>query len=360
MNLSYFDYLTGLRMTSQKFNRLFDGPPRKPESPLTPREMDIARSIQEVTEEILMRMVRHVKKITGQDYLCLAGGVALNSVANGKILRSGIFKDIWIQPAAGDAGGALGAAYIAHFHYKEHSRVVNGKASINLDSWMIPAGFLKNTFARHASLADISIIEGVMGLYDSRTPTTDDGSTAEVAKILDLPVILVVDASAMARSAAALVKGFVEFDPEVRLAGVIFNNVGSPGHYEVLEKALSEYTSVLSFGGLVKDSSIEIPSRHLGLFMGEDGLISRSFVETLSALGTQHLHLDSIKNVAVTTIPEPHKLEIEPILGLPKKIGIASDRAFCFPWESVGLRGSFSGEVRANARSKRPLWKPPA
>ena len=122
MNLSYFDYLTGLRMTSKKFNRLFGGPPRQPESPLTRREMDIARSIQEVTEEILLRMARHVKKITAMENLCLAGGVALNSVANGKILRSGIFKDIWIQPAAGDAGGALGAAFIAHYHYKKDSR----------------------------------------------------------------------------------------------------------------------------------------------------------------------------------------------------------------------------------------------
>jgi len=122
MDLSYFDYLTGLRMTSKKFNRLFGGPPRKPETPLTQREMDIARSIQEVTEEILLRMARYVKKTTGQNNLCLAGGVALNSVANGKILRSGIFTDLWIQPAAGDAGGALGAAYIAHYHVHKSVR----------------------------------------------------------------------------------------------------------------------------------------------------------------------------------------------------------------------------------------------
>ncbi len=130
LDLSYFDYLTGLKMTSKKFDRLFGGPPRQPESPLTRREMDIARSIQEVTEEILRRMARHVKKVTGMEYLCLAGGVALNSVANGKILRSGIFKDIWIQPAAGDAGGALGAAYVAHHHFKNANRkITQGKDS---------------------------------------------------------------------------------------------------------------------------------------------------------------------------------------------------------------------------------------
>ncbi|HGY57107.1 MAG TPA: hypothetical protein ENK44_15465 [Caldithrix abyssi] len=130
LDLSYFDYLTGLKMTSKKFDRLFGGPPRQPESPLTRREMDMARSIQEVTEEIILRMARHVKKVTGMEYLCLAGGVALNSVANGKILRSGIFKDIWIQPAAGDAGGALGAAYVAHHHFKNANRkITQGKDS---------------------------------------------------------------------------------------------------------------------------------------------------------------------------------------------------------------------------------------
>jgi len=101
-------------MTNEKFSRLFGGPPRTPESPLTQREMDLARSIQEVTEEIMLRMARHVKKETGEKHLVLAGGVALNCVGNGKLLREGIFDDIWIQPAAGDAGGALGAAYIVH------------------------------------------------------------------------------------------------------------------------------------------------------------------------------------------------------------------------------------------------------
>jgi carbamoyltransferase len=97
-------------MTNEKFDRLFDGPPRKSEAELTQREMDIARSIQVVTEDIVLRMARHARQLTGMDQLCLAGGVALNCVANGRLLREGIFKDIWIQPAAGDAGGALGAA----------------------------------------------------------------------------------------------------------------------------------------------------------------------------------------------------------------------------------------------------------
>jgi carbamoyltransferase len=112
LNLKYFSYLDGLTMTNDAFAGLFGGPARKAESEISQREMDIASSIQVVTEEIVLRMARHVRELTGEDYLCMAGGVALNCVANGRLLREGIFKDIWIQPAAGDAGGALGAALI--------------------------------------------------------------------------------------------------------------------------------------------------------------------------------------------------------------------------------------------------------
>ena len=109
MNMDYFGYLDGLEMTNGKFAELFGGPPRKPESPIGKREMDLAKSIQDVTEEIVLKLARHARQLTGKRNLCLAGGVALNCVANGVLLREGIFDDIWIQPAAGDAGGALGA-----------------------------------------------------------------------------------------------------------------------------------------------------------------------------------------------------------------------------------------------------------
>lgn len=110
LNLRYFDYCIGDRMTSPEFDRLFGGPPRQPESPLTEREMDLAASIQVVTEEIMLKMARHVHAQTGLPNLCLAGGVALNCVGNGRLLREGPFENLWIQPAAGDAGGALGVA----------------------------------------------------------------------------------------------------------------------------------------------------------------------------------------------------------------------------------------------------------
>ena len=112
LQLDHFNFCQGLTMTSSKFNRLFDGPPRTPESPLTERHMDIAASVQAVTEEAMLRMARHVHEVTGMDHLCLAGGVALNCVANGRVLREGPFEQVWIQPAAGDAGGALGVALL--------------------------------------------------------------------------------------------------------------------------------------------------------------------------------------------------------------------------------------------------------
>src|SRR5438552_2849292 len=110
MNMEYFEYPQGLRMTAEGFDRLFGGRPRQPESPLTQREMDLARSIQDITEEVMLKMAQFAHRETGMKHLCLAGGVALNCVGNGRILRDGPFEDIWMQPAAGDAGGALGVA----------------------------------------------------------------------------------------------------------------------------------------------------------------------------------------------------------------------------------------------------------
>ena len=139
LNLSCFDFLGGLRMTNRRFAKLFSGPPRKPESEITQREMDIAASIQSVTEETVLRMVNHVHKETQSANLCLAGGVALNCVANGRILREGPFKNIWIQPAAGDAGGALGAALSVWYRYLENSREVKLDQDSQHGSYLGPA-----------------------------------------------------------------------------------------------------------------------------------------------------------------------------------------------------------------------------
>nr|MBP9733059.1 hypothetical protein [Candidatus Omnitrophota bacterium] len=126
MDMDYFSYCAGLTMTNSKFDKLFGGPRRSPETPISQREMDLARSVQEALEEIMLKIIRHIHKVTGEDYLCLAGGVALNCVANGRLLREGPFKDIWIQPASSDAGGALGAALYAWHHYLGNPRKTDG------------------------------------------------------------------------------------------------------------------------------------------------------------------------------------------------------------------------------------------
>ncbi len=122
MNMDHFNYCTGLTMTNEKFDALFDGPPRKPETLLTQKEMDLARSIQEVTEEAMLRLARTLHRETGTRHLCLAGGVALNCVGNGRVLREAPYEGLWIQPAAGDAGGALGAAFSAWHQYLGQAR----------------------------------------------------------------------------------------------------------------------------------------------------------------------------------------------------------------------------------------------
>lgn len=157
LNMDYFNYCAGLTMTNRKFEKLFGGPPRERESRLTQRDMDLARSVQDVTEEVMMRMARHVHNQTGQRYLCLAGGVALNCVGNGKILREGPFEDIWIQPAAGDAGGALGAALFTWYQYLGNERAADNENDFQQGSYLGPA-FENGYIAEYLKANDIPYV----------------------------------------------------------------------------------------------------------------------------------------------------------------------------------------------------------
>jgi len=184
MDMSYFNYCQGLTMTSKKFDKLFGGPPRKAEAELTQREMDLAASIQVVTEDIVLRMARHVHRQTGQKNLVLAGGVALNCVANGKLLREGPFENLWIQPAAGDAGGALGAALFVWHQLLDNSRspgVPDGQSSSLLGpsfsaeeirSHLDEVGAVYREFDDHADLvneaAQLMASEKVVGWFAGR------------------------------------------------------------------------------------------------------------------------------------------------------------------------------------------------
>ncbi len=172
LNMEYFNFCTGLTMTNHKFDELFGGPPRTPESTLTQREMDLARSVQEVTEEIMLQIGETIHRETGMDYLCMAGGVALNCVGNGRLLREGPFKGIWIQPAAGDAGGAVGAALQAYHHMLGHPRTCHAPHDSMRGSYLGPA------FSNEA-------IEQFLGTVDaSYTRYADDDFFETVAKAL--------------------------------------------------------------------------------------------------------------------------------------------------------------------------------
>lgn len=161
LNMEYFDFCAGLTMTNSKFDTLFNARPRKPESKLTQKEMDLACSVQEVTEEIVMKMAKFVRKETGMKYLCLAGGVALNCVANGKLLRENIFDDIWIQPASGDAGGSVGCALFTWYQYLNNQRKADDKSDFMQGSYLGPEflngsieSFLKKNEVSYETLTD--------------------------------------------------------------------------------------------------------------------------------------------------------------------------------------------------------------
>ena len=182
--MDYFDFAAGLKMTNKKFDKLFGGPARQKESLITQRDMDLARSIQDVTELAMLRMAKFAKKTTSAKNLCLAGGVALNCVANGKILRENIFENIWIQPAAGDAGGALGAALAVWYDYLDNKRPIDGIYDNQRGSYLGPEfsenvilafldghGILYKKFEQqglYEHTADLLAQENVVGWFQGR------------------------------------------------------------------------------------------------------------------------------------------------------------------------------------------------
>ncbi|MFQ5646102.1 MAG: cobyrinate a,c-diamide synthase [bacterium] len=205
-------------------------------------------------------------------------------------------------------------------------RVVTGLPSINLDTWMMSEPFLRYSFASRA--ADISVIEGVMGLHDGRLPDSDEGSTAELAKRLGLPVILVVNAQSMARTAAAVIKGIREFDREVNIIGIILNKLGSGRHREILEKSIKEYCNLPVLGGVLRDAGLELPSRHLGLFMGEE--LPQEKIRLISVAA--QIDLDKILELSYFCCPEPSPPFSEPVED-KGRVAVARDRAFCFYYQ---------------------------
>ncbi|RQW78071.1 MAG: cobyrinate a,c-diamide synthase [Geobacter sp.] len=219
-----------------------------------------------------------------------------------------------------------------------YHRVVCGRPSVNLDGWMCPPEFVMETFDHHSMGADIAVIEGVMGLFDGVSGVSDQGGTAHVARITGAPVILVVDAKSQARSAAALVKGFVEFDSRVRVGGVIFNNVASDNHARVLREAVETLdTETRVLGCIFRDERLHIPSRHLGLLTADENRLPGEFLDHLAEEIRRQVDLGLLWALAN---PQPtnetlsfDETKVAPSSDPVVRIAVARDAAFCFMYE---------------------------
>lgn len=233
MNMDYFDYCAGLTMTNAKFDALFGGPRRAPESKLTQREMDLARSVQEALEEVLLKIIRHVHRVTGEDYLCLAGGVALNCVANGRLLREGPFKNIWIQPAASDAGGALGAALYAWHHYLGSPRSADGVHD-----------------AQHGSLLGPAFDDAAIGAYlaEAGIPHRKLGRGELVTAVSDMIA---------EEKVIAWFQGRMEFGPRALGSRSILGDARSPRLQEAMNLKIKFRESFRPFAPIVKSDRVQ-------------------------------------------------------------------------------------------------------
>jgi cobyrinic acid a,c-diamide synthase len=230
-----------------------------------------------------------------------------------------------------------------------HERAA-GVRSHNLDGWMMGRDAVIATFARASAGADLAVIEGMMGLFDSATPTGDEGSTAQIAKWLEAPVVLVTDASGVARTIAAVAAGFARFDPAVRLAGMICNRVGSRGHLDLLRDARPEVPIV---GGFPVSAEFGFPERHLGLLMADESTVPQRLIDGWSRLAADWLDLDAIAEIARSAPAleagrESEASETDRASQPRCRIGLAYDAAFHFYYEdNLSRLRSLGAEVVA-------------
>lgn len=224
-----------------------------------------------------------------------------------------------------------------------HTRAA-GRVSRNLDGWMLTREANLALFRRHAGQTQVAVVEGVMGLFDGYDGASEAGSTAQMAKWLGLPVLLVVDARSMARSVAALVHGFASYDPDLTLAGVVCNRIAGPTHLHYLEQALGQLGGVPGFGGLPRDRDLAIPERHLGLTTADEFPLEDRQLQRLADLMETHLDLDRLlEALPLMSCPQ----ETAPEVGSPPvRLGVARDPAFCFYYpENLELLARFGAEL---------------
>ena len=211
--------------------------------------------------------------------------------------------------------------------------------SRNLDSWMLDTSYNRTLLLQHSRDKDISLVEGVMGLYDGSRSSHEDGSTAHMAKLLKAPVILVVDAKGMSRSVAAVVCGFEQYDRELRIPGVILNRVGSRDHYEWLKQVIEEKSSARVLGYLPKDDTVRIPERHLGLVTTKEHTLDRMFIRKITGLVERTIDLDLLVKMASPVAPQStvskpaQQAPCDSREHDPVRIAVASDKAFCFYYQ---------------------------
>lgn len=228
-----------------------------------------------------------------------------------------------------------------------HHTRITANLSRNLDGWMLSKDYNLENFQANTTRADIAVVEGVMGLYDGYDGKTEAGSTAQMAKWLDLPVVLVVNAKSMARSAAAVIQGFENFDRDLKFCGVIFNNLGSDRHLPYLLEALEANVAMPCLGGIKRDEKISIPERHLGLVTRQDHLLTDDDIRQLAAIVEDNLDLDDF----LAKLPEMTKTGSARKLPPAEKkqrvrIGVAKDNAFCFYYqENLERLESFGAEI---------------
>jgi cobyrinic acid a,c-diamide synthase len=215
-----------------------------------------------------------------------------------------------------------------------YHRIVTGQPSLNLDGWMCGPQVVQEMYAEHSAGADVAVIEGVMGLFDGVSGRSDEGSTAQIARLTGSVVFLVIDAKGYARSIAPLVKGFAEFDPEVRVGGVIFNNVSSENHGRILKEAVETTVPSLRVVGCIhRDHRLQIPSRHLGLLTAEENELPPEFLDHLVEVIRHSVDIGMLWAIAgagdVFELPALGETAPSDV-----KIAVARDRAFCFVYET--------------------------
>ncbi len=280
-------------------------------------------------------MRRHAFLIAGTHSGC---GKTTTSLALMAALRR---RDLTVQPFK------VGPDFIdPGFHSQ-----VTGRDSRNLDGWMLSRRYNEALFQRLLNRAQVAVVEGVMGLFDGYDGITESGSSAEMAKWLGIPAILVVDARSMARSAAALVHGFSRFDPELRVAGVVFNRIGSPAHLDFLRDAMAaNLPNIPVLGGLPREDGLTIPERHLGLVTSDEVLLDRTWQEAAANLMERCIDLDAILAAThysgeATEATSAGDADVSGCTPVP--IAVARDAAFCFYYaDNIDLLREAGAEVR--------------